>query len=245
VRLVRARTDGVKDVRQWKRWGGWKAHLYDGEIPLCPLPNGNVRRGLVLAVGSVPSVLVTLTGEAVSGFARETLRAIDLPGSGRIIRAAASFGGGHLLGPVAAVSARPGGRVLAREHVIHADSHELRQPEGQDGRWCSLGRRGAHVQRLGDVAPAAHPGAQEPGSGAHVGRFLRAQAQGVHDATASPAKSGSIPSSNIAWTSMLKLKQSALQSTSLTCAVGFFDRTDVPNYSISAPKVLSTFERAW
>jgi hypothetical protein len=56
----------LKDVRQWKRWGGWKAHLYDGEIPLCPLPNGNVRRGLVLAAGSIPSVLVTLTGDAVS-----------------------------------------------------------------------------------------------------------------------------------------------------------------------------------
>ena len=50
-------------MKQWKRWGRWKAHLYDGDKPLCPF---RVRRGLVLAAGSVPSVLVALTGDAVS-----------------------------------------------------------------------------------------------------------------------------------------------------------------------------------
>ena len=64
---VRAKGKEVRSVRQWKRWGGWKAHLYDGKTPLCPFPNSNVRRGfVVLASGSVPSALVTLTGDAVS-----------------------------------------------------------------------------------------------------------------------------------------------------------------------------------
>jgi hypothetical protein len=52
-------------VRVWKRWGAWKAHLYDGDAPVCPFAGLNVRRGLVLATGMTPSRLVVLVGDAI------------------------------------------------------------------------------------------------------------------------------------------------------------------------------------
>jgi hypothetical protein len=52
------------DVK-WKRWGSWKAHLYDGETSTCPHAGRNIRRGFVLASGGIPSTLVTLSGDAI------------------------------------------------------------------------------------------------------------------------------------------------------------------------------------
>lgn len=49
----------------WKRWGSWKAHLYDStDNPVCPYPQTNYKRGIVL--GEKPGELVTLTGDALS-----------------------------------------------------------------------------------------------------------------------------------------------------------------------------------
>ena len=59
------------------------------------------------------------------------------------------------------------------------------------------------------------------------------------------AKSGSIPSSYIAWTIMLRLWQSTLHRISFTCAVNRLERTAPPNFRLMAEKVLSTFERWW
>lgn len=48
----------------WKRWGMWRAHLYEGEIALCPLPGSNHRRGV--HYGESPGALVVLEGAEIS-----------------------------------------------------------------------------------------------------------------------------------------------------------------------------------
>jgi len=55
-------------VKQWKRWGAWKAHLYDGESSTCRHTGKNIRRGFVLASGGAPSTLVTLTGDTLGPY---------------------------------------------------------------------------------------------------------------------------------------------------------------------------------
>jgi hypothetical protein len=48
----------------WKRWGDWKAHLYKGDLPICPYPTRNYRRGVFM--GENPGQLVVLSGNDLS-----------------------------------------------------------------------------------------------------------------------------------------------------------------------------------
>ncbi len=48
---------------QWKRWGAWCAHLYEGDRTACHFAGGNFRRGVML--GKKPGQLVTLEGSAI------------------------------------------------------------------------------------------------------------------------------------------------------------------------------------
>jgi hypothetical protein len=56
----------TSSVRAWKRWGAWKAHLYEGESCSCGHVGRSLRLGFVLASGGVPSELVELTSDAIS-----------------------------------------------------------------------------------------------------------------------------------------------------------------------------------
>jgi hypothetical protein len=55
---------GLAVAVKWKRWGQWRAHLYEDERPVCRYPSAQFRTGTMVAAGS--GKLVVLTGVDLS-----------------------------------------------------------------------------------------------------------------------------------------------------------------------------------